>query len=116
MKIEELVEDIYEAEEIKASLSTTVAQIAQLLETHPPPTESQPVFQHTSASNSGIHQPASRDIAQHVGSHLATETIHTEHTPPTIPRPNTVTSQSATRLPKLTIPMFSGDPLLLGLV
>ena len=108
---EELVEDIYEAEEIKASLSTTVAQIAQLLETRPPPTESQPVFQHTSVSNSDIHQPASQDIVQHVGSHLATETIHTEHTPPTIPRPNTVTSQSATRLPKLTIPVFSGDSL-----
>ena len=108
---EELLDDICEVEEIKASLSTMVAQIAQLLETRPPPTESQLIFQHTSVSNSDIHQPASRDIVQHVGGYLATETIHTEHTHPTIPRPNTVTSQSATHLPKLAIPVFSGDSL-----
>ena len=67
---EELVDDIVEEEEIK---TYTIAQITQLLETRPTPTELQPIFQSISMSNSEIHQPASRDVPQQVGSDLAAE-------------------------------------------
>ena len=39
-----------------------------------------------------------------------TEDTCTEHPPP-VTRPISATSQGITRLPKLTIPTFSGDPL-----
>ena len=109
---EELVDDIVEAEEIKTSLSTTIAQITQLLETRPTPTELQPVFQSTSVSNSGIHQLASQEVPQQIESDLTAEVSHSDHPPPiNHPRPSTVPSQGVTRFPKLTIPIFSGESL-----
>ena len=106
---EELVDDIVEAEDIKTSLSTTIDQITQLLETRPTPTELQPVFQPITVSNSEIHQPTSQDVPQQIESDLTAKVSHSDHPPPiNHSRPNTVPSQGVTRLPKLTTSCFQG--------
>ena len=103
---EELVTDVCEAEEIKESLSTTISQIMEILETHSPSTE--PQFPQPKPSvNPDSQSDHSQDVTTQIDQHNIEQTEESrtaQPPPPTQPRP---VIQGVTHLAKLSIPTFS---------
>jgi len=124
---DKLVGDVCEAEEIKEALWTTIAQITQFLDSRSTPAADTPPSQQSLVTRPHSQQPTVQDTSQQVElshteetpTHIKegyteethTKDTHTEHAPPiTQPRLVAATSQGVARLPKLSIPTFSGDP------
>ena len=108
---EELVTEVCEAEEIKESISTSIAHISQIIETLSVDTISTPTLISTHSDTSSTQ--SSSDSSPTSGA-TSTTVNPVENPPPrNVEQPTSLVSAShdTTRLPKLSIPTFSGDTL-----
>jgi len=115
---EELVDDICKAEEIKESLTTTITHFTQILDvinksvpinTQPSPPLDKTIGSGNPESTIPGTQTTEADT-QHIPLSDEPNQETQEHSP--VPQPNPVSgTQNVTQLPKLSMPVFSGNAL-----
>ena len=114
---EELVQDVCEAEEIKESLSTAIAHVTRILETITTRTADSVTQPRPDSDRDTQPLESARTETTTQGTHTDTSStirgaLHTTPTDHHTARLNAVPeTRNITRLPKLSIPVFSGDTL-----